>query len=138
MILTITYLLIEGVDLGAVEPGVPEGTLPQLGVVVLLPAVDTMYTMGADEDILRGRGDGFWSLLGMTLAAASMITMLLPSMRLGADGTPASTLTVEVCVPPFAAVLAKGDTGVAGGRADEARPAEDVDGLVVQGLRAGP
>ena len=74
----------------------------------------------------------------MTLAAASMITMLLPSMRLGADGTPASTSTVKVCVAPFATILAEGDTGMAGGRAYEACPTKDVDGLVVQGLRAGP
>ena len=64
--------------------------------------------------------------------------MLVPSMRLGADGTPASTSTVEVCVPPLATVLAEWDTGVAGGRAYEAGPTEDVDGLVVQGLRVGP
>ena len=94
--------------------------------------------MGTGASFRRGRGNREGSLLGVTLAAASMITMLLPSMRLGADGTPASTSTVKVCVPPFATVLAEGDTGVAGGRPDEARPAEDVDGLVVQGLHTGP
>ena len=106
--------------------------------MVILPAVDATYTMGTGALIRRGRGDREGSLLGVALAAASMVTMLLPSMRLSADGTPASTSTVKVCVPPFATVLAKGDTGVAGGRADEARPTEDVDGLVVQGLHAGP
>ena len=105
--------------------------------MVILPAVDTTYTMWTGLLILRGRGDWEWTLLGMTLAAASMMTMLLLSMRLGADGTPVSTLTVEVCMPPFATVLAEGDTGVMRSGPNKAWPAEDVDGLVVQGLRMG-
>ena len=114
-ILTITYLLVECVDLGTVEPHVPERAFQRLGVVALLPAVDAAYGMGAGALICQGRGDWEGSLLGMALAAASMITMLLPSMRLGADGTPTSTLTVEMCVAPLATVLAEGDTGMVGG-----------------------
>jgi hypothetical protein len=136
--LTITYLLVEFVDQAAVEPRVPERTFRRLCVMVILPAVDATYTMGTGALIRRGRENREGSLLGVTLAATSMITMLLPSMRLGADRTPASSSTVVVCVPPLAASLAEGDTGVTGGRADEAGPAEDVDGLVVQGRRAGP
>jgi hypothetical protein len=135
--LTITYLLVEFVDLGAVEPGMPERTLPRLGVVVLLPAVYATYAMGAGFTRLGG-GDREGSLLGVTLAAASMITMLLPSMRLTADGAPATTSAIPMSVAPFATSLAEGDPGVAEGGSNEARPAEDVDGLVVQGLRAGP
>ena len=94
--------------------------------------------MGADFDLLRGGGDRLWGLLGLALAAARVVAMLLPSMRLATDGTPEAGSAHKVGVPPFAAVLAEGDTGVAGGRPNEARPTEDVDGLVVQGLRAGP
>ena len=80
-----------------------------------------------------------WSLVAHTTGLQGPpVTMLLPSMRLAADRTPEAGLAHEVSVPPFATVLAEGDTGVARGGPDEARPAEDVDGLVVQGLRAGP
>ena len=70
----------------------------------------------------------------MALAAVSMLTMLLPRVRPGTGGTPALTSTDEVCMPPLAAILAEGDTRVVRSGPDEACPAKDVDGLVVQGL----
>ena len=59
-ILTITYLLVECVYLGAVEPRIPEQTVRRLGVVALLPAVDTTYTMGQDliSSAVGGMGTG--------------------------------------------------------------------------------
>ena len=137
-ILTITYLLVESVDLAAVEPRVPERTVRRLGVVAFLPAVDTTYTMGADFDLLRSGGDRLWELLGLALATARVVAMLVPSMRLAADGAPATGPAHEVRVSPFATVLAKGDAGLTRSGPDKALPAEDIDGLVIQGLRAGP
>ena len=136
--MTITYLLVESANLGAVEPRVPERTVRQLGVVAFLPAVETTYTMGADFDLLRGGGDRLWELLGLALATARVVAMLVPSMRLAADGAPATGPAHEVRMSPLAAILAKGDARLARSGPYEALPAEDVDGLVVQGLRAGP
>ena len=136
--MTITYLLVESVDLGAVEPCVPERTVRRLGVVAFLPAVDTTYTMGADFDLLRGGGNRLRELLGLALATARVMAMLVPSMRLAADGAPAMGPAHEVRMSPLAAVLAEGDAELTRSGPDEALPAEDVDGLVIQGLRTGP
>ena len=64
--------------------------------------------------------------------------MLIPSMRLTADGAPATGPAHEIRMSPLAAILAEGEAGLTRSGPNEALPAEDVDGLVVQGLRAGP
>ena len=77
-------------------------------------------------------------MLGLALATACVVAMLVPSMRLTADRAPATGPAHEVRMSPLAAILAEGDAGLTRSGPDEALPAEDVDGLVVQGLRAGP